>query len=80
MDNASLISNVLLKFDSLIKQKLLNLLKEKGVETPENWEYLKLEDLTPPLKLIEARKLIAARKLVKKKNYRKVQSSSIYFS
>ena len=75
MDNASLISNVLPKLDSLIKRKLLKLLEEKGVETPENWEYLMPKDLTPPLKLIEARKLIAARKLVKK---RKLSQGTIF--
>ena len=63
MANASLISNVLPKLDSTIKQTLLNLLEEKGVETLEDWDYVTPEDLTPPLKLIEARKLVKKRKL-----------------
>ena len=63
MDNASLISNVLPKLDSTMKQKLLNLLEEKGVETPEDWDYVTPEELSPPLKLIEARKLVKKGKL-----------------
>ena len=63
MDNASLISSVLPKLDSTVKEKLLNLLEEKGVDAPEDWEYVKPEDLSPPLKLIEARKLVKKGKL-----------------
>ena len=63
MDNASLISNVLPKLDSTIKLQLLNLLEEKGVETPEDWEWISATDLTPPLKLVEARKLLKKGKL-----------------
>ena len=76
MDNASSISNVLPKLDSTMKEKLLNLLEEKGVETPEDWDYVTPKDLTPPLKLIDARKLIAARKLVKR---RKLSQGTIFF-
>ena len=65
MDNASLISIVLPKLDSRIKETLLNLLEENGVETPPDWEYVTPSDLIPPLKLIEARKLIEAGKLLK---------------
>ena len=72
MDNASLISNVLPKLDSMIKQQLLNLLKEKGVETPEDWEWISATDLTPPLKLAEARKLV-------KKGKSQGTISSFYF-
>ena len=63
MDNASLISNVLPELDSTIKQKLLNLLEENGVKTPEDWDYVTPEDLSPPLKLIIARKLVKTIKL-----------------
>ena len=59
-----------------MKEKLLNLLEEKGVETPENWEYLMPKDLTPPLKL---ESWLPLESWWKKENYHKVQSS-LYFS